>query len=97
MDRNEHDHFLYEPVIAYNQAISGCNGLYATTSLLSWRVMVPSKSVKKMILGFDANVCGNGILGGKISDCGIENGMWNSLLAVGIEIADVGVEREKSI
>lgn len=58
---------------------------------------MPSKSVKKMILGFDANVCGNGILGEKITDCGIEGGKWNWSLAVGNEIADVGVEREKSI
>lgn len=58
VDKSRTQSVFYEPVIAYKQAISGRIGMYATTSLLSWRVMVPSKSVKKMILGFDVNVSG---------------------------------------
>jgi hypothetical protein len=47
--------------------------------LLSSRVMVPSKSVKKMIFGFASRVSGKGIVIEEMSDTGGKRNVWMSV------------------
>ena len=52
----------YHPVIALNPGSARERKVGHLFALLSFSVIVPSKSVKKMILGFASNVCGKGIV-----------------------------------
>lgn len=52
----------YHPVIALNPGSARERKVGHLFALLSFSVIVPSKSVKKMILGFASKVCGKGIV-----------------------------------